>query len=110
MTKLFSDQWVQEWCQENGWTDLFVERYSYWAFPPGAVMPQPIPVAALRRIKATKGWSPAEQYWYGGAIALATLTVGLSYYSHCPLPLVLAFAFAALVTAHLDDGEMFMCS
>ncbi len=53
--KHYSDEWIEEWCQENGWTDLFVERSnSYWAFPPGAVMPEPIPAQALRVIKAKK--------------------------------------------------------
>ena len=56
--KHYSDQWVEEWCQENGWTELFLERQDhYWAFPPGAVIPEPIPHQTLKIIKSKKGWS-----------------------------------------------------
>lgn len=110
MTKRFAYHWVQDWCQENGWTDLFVERYYYWAFPPGAVMPQPIPGQALRAIKTAQGFSPVEWRWYGSAIALGALTLGLSYWLQCPLPLVVAFSFSALVVAYLDDGDTSLCS
>jgi hypothetical protein len=30
--KKFCTEWIQEWCQENGWTDLFTVRREYWAF------------------------------------------------------------------------------
>ena len=55
MIKHFCDDWVREWCDANGWTDLFMERSNhYWAFPPGAVMPEPIPSKTLRLIKSQK--------------------------------------------------------
>ena len=52
--KHYCEEWVKDWCFENGWTDLYVERCHYWAFPPGAVMPEPIPPRVLRLIKAEK--------------------------------------------------------
>lgn len=109
MTKRFAYGWIQDWCQDNGWTDLFVERYIYWAFPPGAVMPQPIPPQALRAIKTTKGFSPVEWWSYGSALGLSAVTVGLSYWLQCPLPLVFAFAFGAMVVAYLDEDETLFC-
>ena len=27
------------WCDQWGWTDLFVNEGRFWAFPPGAVLP-----------------------------------------------------------------------
>jgi 5,10-methylene-tetrahydrofolate dehydrogenase/methenyl tetrahydrofolate cyclohydrolase len=27
------------WCNQQGWTDLFVNEGSFWAFPPCAVLP-----------------------------------------------------------------------
>ncbi|MEB3272425.1 MAG: hypothetical protein ACO4AI_15550 [Prochlorothrix sp.] len=109
MTKRFAHGWIQEWCNTHGWTDLFVERYYYWAFPPGAVMPQPIPHQALRAIKASKGFSPAERWGYGSALAMSTVTLGLSCWSHCPVPIVLAFAFTALVVAYFEDEDSVLC-
>ncbi|MCE2665152.1 MAG: hypothetical protein LW716_21805 [Microcystis sp. 53602_E8] len=86
--KHFHEPWIQEWCQENGWTELFLERYSnYWAFPPNAVMPEPIPTKVLQNIKRQKGLSPAEKLWLGLA---------------CPMPIVLAFAFDAVTAARLE--------
>ena len=39
MMERYSIQWIEAWCVENGWTDLFIERGgNYWAFPPGGVM------------------------------------------------------------------------
>jgi hypothetical protein len=101
--KHFAEEWIAEWCQENGWTDLFIERQTnYWAFPPNAVMPEPIPSKVLRRIKAEKGLSNEEQIWSATAI-VATLIAGvLSYFTRSPMPLVLAFAFSAVVAGRLE--------
>ncbi|KOP24645.1 hypothetical protein AMR41_19885 [Hapalosiphon sp. MRB220] len=30
------------WCNQRGWTDLFVYEGRFWAFPPCAVLPLPI--------------------------------------------------------------------
>ena len=29
----------QQWCQQNGYSDLFCRNGQWWAFPPNAVMP-----------------------------------------------------------------------
>ncbi|MCS6813391.1 MAG: hypothetical protein NZ772_07445 [Cyanobacteria bacterium] len=104
MVKKYCYQWVEAWCCENGWTDLFIEQRHYWAFPPGAVMPVPIPNSVLRSIKAEKGLTPYERWWIGcawtGAIAGTALTIMLQ----SPMPLVAAFALGAFVTAMLDDN------
>jgi hypothetical protein len=84
----FHDQWIQEWCEENGWTDLFIERYSnYWAFPPNAVMPEPI---------------PDEKWWLGAAIVCTLTALVLGLMLACPMPIVLAFAFDAVTAAQLE--------
>lgn len=35
---------VEEWCEQNGWTDPVMKQGKYYAFAPNAVTPQPIPV------------------------------------------------------------------
>ena len=101
--KRYPKQWIQAWCQEQGWTDLFLERYRYWAFPPGAVLPQPIPMTVLQEIKLRQGLSPLEKACYGLAMGI-TLASGLAaYYLNSPMPLVLAFTACALVVAFLED-------
>lgn len=102
MTNSYSFEWIKEWCQENGWTDLFLERRSYWAFPPGAVMPVPVPHQVLQEIKARKGLSPSEKVWQATAWGVALASVGFTYLSQSPMPLVAAFAFCAIAVAQLD--------
>lgn len=104
--KHFSEDWLQEWCQENGWTDLYVERYNYWAFPPGAVMPEPIPTKALRLIKADKGMCFSEKAWSIAAVIVTFLAAVVSYVCKCPMPLVFAFAFCAVTVARLEVEEI----
>lgn len=99
----YCDEWIKEWCNENGWTDLFRERYgNYWAFPPGAVIPEPIPKKTLRLIKATKGMSPDEKKWSIAASVVTVVAVALSFVLKCPMPMVLAFAFSAIAVAMLE--------
>ncbi len=99
----FCDQWIQEWCDENGWTDLFIERYNnYWAFPPGAVMPEPIPNKVLRLIKLEKGLCEEEKAWLGVALGFTALAVTLTCFWATPMPIVVAFAFDAFTAAQLE--------
>ncbi|MGQ9866658.1 MAG: hypothetical protein ACUVSQ_10345 [Pseudanabaenaceae cyanobacterium] len=99
----FQEEWILEWCQDNGWTDLFMERPpNYWAFPPNAVMPEPIPVTVLRTIKAQKGLSQDERFWAIAAVTTAAIGALGSVLWQCPLPLVVAFAFCALAVARLE--------
>jgi hypothetical protein len=101
--KHFQDEWIQEWCNENGWTEFFRERANnYWAFPPGAVIPEPIPTKILRLIKAQKGMSTDEQYWSALAVITTICATVLTLISENPLPLLFAFAFAAVTVARLE--------
>ena len=103
--KHYCDEWIKDWCEQNGWTDLVIERYNYWAFPPGAVMPEPIPLETLRTIKAQKGFSFQEKLWIIAAAIITPISVILSYYLKCPMPLVFAFAFGAITVAKLEIDE-----
>jgi hypothetical protein len=100
--KHYRDEWVQEWCQDNGWTDLFIERRMYWAFPPGAVMPEPIPVKVLKIIKEQKGLCSEEKIWLMLAAVISVSALMSSYLLQCPVPIVLAFAFTAIIVAQLE--------
>lgn len=107
MIKHFHDEWVQEWCNDNGWTDLFRERYNhYWAFPPGAVMPEPIPQKALRLIKSEKGLSSDEQLWLIAAAIVSISAIAMSYLWLSPMPIVFAFAFDAITCAQMEVEEI----
>lgn len=107
MMKHFADEWIKEWCQENGWTDLTIERYNnYWAFPPGAVMPEPIPSQTLRQIKIQKGLCPEEKNWLLAAISITFIAAICSFLFRCPIPIVFAFAFGAVTAAKLEVEEI----
>ncbi|MFM7191933.1 MAG: hypothetical protein ACKOX2_14130 [Microcystaceae cyanobacterium] len=102
----FCDEWIEEWCQDNGWTDLFRERYNnYWAFPPNAVMPEPIPFKTLQIIKAKKGLCPEEKLWLMLAWMAGAMGLLLSILMQNPMPLVLAFAFDAIAIAQFEVEE-----
>ena len=100
--KHFCDDWIQEWCEDNGWTDWFLECRDYWAFPPRGVMPLPIPKETLMQIKAKKGLSSQERLWVSISIVVAMTGGLLSFVLRCPMPFVFAFAFTAMVVANLD--------
>jgi hypothetical protein len=103
----FQDSWIQEWCDNNGWTDLFRERYNnYWAFPPNAVIPEPIPHKALRVIKTEKGFSSDEQFWLIIAVSASAIASILCYLIGNPMPIVLAFAFDAITVAQLEVEDI----
>lgn len=105
--KHFADEWVAEWCEKNGWTDLVVEpKNTYWAFPPGAVMPEPIPSKALKMIKAQKGFSCEEKMWAIASVVGTALAAIVSFVMKCPMPMVGAFAFCAVTVAQLEVEDV----
>lgn len=98
--------WIEDWCHENGWTDLFLrERREYWAFPPNAVMPLPIPTQVLQSIKSQRGFSPDERKWGIVATIASVVAAGLSGVLQSPMPLVAAFAFCAIIVARMEVEE-----
>ena len=103
MMNQYCEQWISDWCVEHGWTDWFQESRSYWAFPPQAVMPTPIPATALQAMKAEKGLSRDEKQWFLGAIASLVSGGILSFAIDQPLPFLLGFTVCALIVGHLDD-------
>lgn len=104
--KHFCDTWIHDWCAEHGWTDPVMEPLNqYWAFPPGAVMPEPIPIDELKLIKSQQGLSSQEKVWSTTAIAFAVIMAWLSYVFKCPMPLIAGFAYAAFVAAGLEVDE-----
>lgn len=102
----YCDTWVQEWCEDNGWTELYMERRNfYWAFPPHAVIPEPIPNRILQAIKAEKGLCLEEKIWFFAATVLTLLGIVFSFVLHCPMPIVFAFAVDAVTVAQLEVEE-----
>ena len=104
--KHYCDEWIWEWCNNNGWTDLFLERCDYyWAFPPGAVMPEPIPASTLRAIKREKGFSHEERWWVTIAITSTVVAIALTCLMMSPMPLIFAFAFDAITVAQMENED-----
>jgi hypothetical protein len=101
--KRYAIEWVNEWCTENGWTDPIEECHNFWAFPPGAVMPEPIPVQVLQAIKAKKGLTNEERFCCFGAIAITIISCITTCYSSSPMPMVLSFVLCALIVAQFDE-------
>ncbi|AFZ12285.1 hypothetical protein Cri9333_1391 [Crinalium epipsammum PCC 9333] len=104
--KHFCEHWIQEWCEENGWTDLVIDSGNYWAFPPGAVMPEPIPPRALKLIKANKGFCFEEKLCVAAALVVSFSGSICAYVIKSPIPLVLAFSFTALMVPLLEVEEV----
>ncbi|BAW96382.1 hypothetical protein NIES970_13100 [[Synechococcus] sp. NIES-970] len=101
--KHYCDEWIQEWCEGSGWTEpVLVSTDFYWAFPPNSVMPEPIPGEILRLIKSEKGLTKEEKTWLTLAILISLISGAFTYFWHCPLPLVVAFAFSAVTAARLE--------
>ena len=100
--KHFCDDWIQEWCDDNNWSDWFLECRDYWAFPPHSVMPLPIPKETLMEIKANKGFSPQERLWVCVALMITLIGSIFSYLINSPMPFVFAFVFTAVVVANLE--------
>ncbi|MCU0565220.1 MAG: hypothetical protein MUF49_01315 [Oculatellaceae cyanobacterium Prado106] len=99
-------QWIEEWCAENGWTDLFMSgRNEFWAFPPHAVMPLPIPKQVLQLIKQQKGMSLDEQRLGLVSVAVTAVAAALTYWMQSPMPLVSAFMFCAIVVTQLEMDD-----
>lgn len=101
----YCEQWIADWCETNGWTDWFQEQSSYWAFPPNAVMPVPIPSQVLRSIKAEKGQSQDERVWSLSAVAGTAIAALWTCAVASPMPLVFAFVGCAIVVARLENDE-----
>ncbi len=93
--------YVLGWCQENGWTDVFVDHSRYWAFPPGAVMPLPVPTAVFEGFH--DHYPKKEQYLYGLSLFLFVGAVVLSLGYQSPMPLVFVFCICAIATAYFDE-------
>jgi len=84
------------WCQENGWTDLFIEQYRLWAFPPGGVMPLPLPEGALQEISLSSELSPRQVMSQALVFAAAVGSILTSFATHSPIALVVGFAACAI--------------
>ncbi len=99
----FHDEWIQEWCDRNGWTDLSRERYNhYWAFPPNCVMPEPIPQKVMRLIKSEKGLSNSEQRLLIFTTIFSIAALVCSYFLMSPMPLMFAFGLNAISFASME--------
>ncbi|MEB3225957.1 MAG: hypothetical protein VKJ86_09155 [Synechococcus sp.] len=99
----YYDEWIQEWCEQNDWTDpMLVSANFYWAFPPNGVMPEPIPGEILRLIKSEKGLTQDEKLSLGLAVMISLAASIFTYCWHCPLPLIVAFGFSAVTAARLE--------
>jgi hypothetical protein len=101
----YSQEFAKAWCQEQGWTDFFTEQYRYWAFPPGAVMPLPLPNQALQLVSTQKALSRQEKLVYGASIACTLIVALATYWLKSPMPLTFGFVFCAIAVAVIEDED-----
>jgi hypothetical protein len=99
-------QYLQQWCQEHDWTDLFVEQCQFWAFPPGSVIPVPIPTYALEGFYRKRKISIPSRLLNVAAIGVSLCAVIITVLTHSPIPLLSAFGFCAIAVALLEE-ELF---
>lgn len=65
-------------------------------------MPEPIPIEALKGIKAEKGLCGEERWWSISAVFVSLVAALLSYCLKSPMPIVVAFAFGAITVGLLE--------
>ncbi|WP_404784800.1 hypothetical protein [Altericista sp. CCNU0014] len=99
-------QYIQQWCQEHGWTDLFVEQRQFWAFPPGSVLPVPVPTHALEGFYSEREMSPHVCLLSLSSIGLSLLSVFLTVRTLSPVPLLAAFGCCAIAAALLEEERL----
>jgi hypothetical protein len=93
--------YVVGWCQEHGWTDLFIEHYQYWAFPPGAVMPLPVPTDVFQDFQNHRPQGATS--FYTLILLLSGVAAIGSWLQRSPMPLVFAFCISAMAVGLLDE-------
>jgi hypothetical protein len=93
--------YVVGWCQEHGWTDLFIDHYQYWAFPPGAVMPLPVPTDVLQDFQSNRPQNATPLYVL--ILLLSGIAAVCSWLQRSPMPLVFAFCISAMAVGLLDE-------
>jgi hypothetical protein len=99
-------QYIQQWCQEHGWTDLFVEQRQFWAFPPGSVLPVPVPTHALEGFYRTYEMSPQVGLLNLSSITITLVAVLLTVVTLSPVPLLIAFGYCAIAVALLEEDRL----
>jgi hypothetical protein len=96
-------QYIQQWCQEHDWTDLFVEQRQFWAFPPGAVLPVPVPTHALEGFYAEREMTPQVGLLNLSSPGAALSAFFLTVLTLSPIPLLAAFGCCAIAAALLEE-------
>ncbi len=92
----YSLEVARAWCQENGWSDLFIEQYRLWAFPPGGVMPLPLPECALQEVNFDAALTSRQVLSQALVFTAAISSILTSFATHSPVVLVVGFAACAL--------------
>lgn len=95
-------EYVNRWCNTHGWTDLFIERYEYWAFPPGGVMPTPIPGSVMEAFAESQ--AQRSTWAYGSTLFVALVAAITSYWQQSPMPLTCGFCVGTMLVAFFEDG------
>jgi hypothetical protein len=95
-------RYIQQWCQEHGWTNLFIEQRQFWAFPPGSFVPVPVPTSAIERFYAKYRPTTQTRVLNLSVMGVALGSVMLTALTLSPIPLLLGFGCCAIVVALLE--------
>jgi hypothetical protein len=99
-------QYIQQWCQAHGWTDLFVEQRQFWAFPPGSVLPVPVPTYALEGFYSAYEMTPQVGLLNLSSMGVTLGAVLLTVVTLSPVPLLVAFGYCAIAVALLEEDRL----
>jgi hypothetical protein len=95
-------RYIQQWCQEHGWTDLFIEQRQFWAFPPGSFIPVPVPTSAIKRFYANQYPTRQAKVLSLSVVGAALGAVTITALTLSPVPLLLGFGCCAIAVALLE--------
>jgi hypothetical protein len=74
-------QRLKQWCRVHCWTDLFFQDQQFYAFPPHAVLPLPVPESASpQATRIERSWRTLQKYGtnlVSAVILLSLAVVGL---------------------------------
>lgn len=105
--RYFCDVWIEEWCEVNGWMDLFMERFNYyWVFFFGVVMLEFIFGKIFWVIKLEKGFCEEEKVWLIVVVVVFVLAIGFVFLFKNFMFVVLVFVFDVVIVGCLEMEEI----
>lgn len=85
---------------------MFIEQRQFWAFPPGSVLPVPVPTHAIEGFYSTREMLPQVGLLNLFSVGVTLGAVLLTVVTLSPVPLLLAFGCCAIAVAILEEDPL----